>query len=190
MTQPLTHRTSSAAQLTQHLRIHQIRKMVGMALLCVRYGLDAPAVIATAFTANRYSLPVAPSVGLMLNEVFFSKYEQELGGKACGRDSLNFQHARAEFTEFKMGKIYPEVVRKEREEWVQWCYTDHLHTVFHRYLPTPLPAGQRPEAKAAHVSGGGAKKVTSSASQQKRETIGQDAPPKQAECNKNWNRRR
>jgi hypothetical protein len=163
--------------------------MVGLALLCVRYGLDAPAIIATAFTANRYALPVAPSVGLMLNEVYFSKYEQELG-KGCGRASLNFQEVRGEFTEFKMGKIYPEVVRKEREDWVQWCYTDHLNTFFHRYLNTPLPAGQRCEAKAIHFSGGGGKKVTSAASQHKRENIGKDAPPKRAEQNRNWNKRR
>jgi hypothetical protein len=163
--------------------------MVGLAVLCVRYALDAPAIIATAFTANRYALPVAPSVGLMLNQVYFSKYEQELG-KGCGRASLDFQKMRAEFTEFKMGKIYPEVVRKERDEWVQWCYTDHLHKFFHRYLHTPLPAGQRPEAKATHISGGGSKKVTSSASQQKRESIGTDAPPKRADHDRKWNRRR
>ena len=176
-------------QITVIYRIHQIRKMVGLALLCVRYGLDAPAIIATAFTANRYALPVAPSVGLMLNEVYFSKYEQELG-KGCGRASLDFHEVRGEFTEFKMGKIYPEVVRKELDDWVQWCYTDHLNNFYHRYLNTPLPAGQRAEAKALHVSGGGAKKVTSSASQQKRVDIGIDAPQKQAEHKKNWNRRR
>jgi hypothetical protein len=163
--------------------------MVGLALLCVRFGLDAPAIIATAFTANKFSLPVAPSVGLMLNEVYFAKYEQELG-KGCGRASLNFQDIRGEFTEFKMGKIYPEIVRKEREEWVQWCYTDHLQKFFYRYLTKPLPAGERPEAKAIHISGKGAKKAASSASQQKREIIGMDAPPKSGDQNRKWNRRR
>jgi hypothetical protein len=163
--------------------------MVGLAVLCVRYGLDAAAIIATAFTANRYALPVAPSVGLMLNEVYFSKYEQELG-KGCGRASLDFREVRGEFTEFKMGKIYPEIVRKEREEWVQWCYTDHLHKFFHRYLHTPLPPGQRPEAKAIHISGAGGKRAVTAATQQRRENIGKDAPPKSAEFNKKWNRRR
>ena len=62
--------------------------MVGLALLCVRYGLDAPAIISTAFTANRYALPVALSMRLMLNQFYFSKYEQELG-KGCGRASLH-----------------------------------------------------------------------------------------------------
>jgi hypothetical protein len=90
----------------------------------------------------------------MLNEVYFAKYEQELG-KGCGRASLNFQEVRGEFTNFKMGKIYPEIVRKERAEWIQWCYTDHLDKFFHRYLSKPLPAGQRAEAKATHISGGG-----------------------------------
>ena len=162
--------------------------MVGVALLCVRFGLDAPAIIATAFTANKYALPVAPSVGLMLNEVYFAKYEQELG-KGCGRSSLNFAQVRGEFTDFKMGKIYPEVVRKEREEWVQWCYTDHLQKFFHRYLTKPLPADKRHEAKATHISGSAAKKA-SSASQQKREMIRLDAPPKIEDQNRKWNRRR
>lgn len=48
--------------------LHQIRKMVGLAIAVVR-GLAPESVISKAWQEDRLDIPVAPGLGLVLEEV-------------------------------------------------------------------------------------------------------------------------
>ncbi|KAJ1488471.1 hypothetical protein T484DRAFT_1783155, partial [Baffinella frigidus] len=55
----------------QSFIIHQIRKMVGLAVLCLRYNLDAKDKCGTAFSDKKVHVPTAPSVGIFLDRVLY-----------------------------------------------------------------------------------------------------------------------
>ncbi|RTG90918.1 tRNA pseudouridine38-40 synthase [Schistosoma bovis] len=57
----------------QSFMLHQIRKMIGLALAVLR-GYATEAVFDIVFSKERVDIPKAPGLGLMLNRVDFSQY--------------------------------------------------------------------------------------------------------------------
>lgn len=57
----------------QSFMLHQIRKMIGLALAVVR-GLTSDDTIIKAFKEDKIDIPTAPSLGLVLNQVHYDRY--------------------------------------------------------------------------------------------------------------------
>ena len=58
--------------------LHQIRKMVGLAMAISR-GLVGSEVIARAWKESRLDVPIAPGLGLVLEEPHYHKYNKRYG---------------------------------------------------------------------------------------------------------------
>jgi len=95
---------------------HQIRKMVGLAIFALRYKRDDERVQFVhdiVHDQSRHYVPLAPSLGLMLDRVLFRKENKTHGGFTVLLDLEDFSR---EMTEFKRQRIYPEIDEKEKRE--------------------------------------------------------------------------
>ncbi|KAF2718216.1 pseudouridine synthase [Polychaeton citri CBS 116435] len=99
----------------QSFMMHQIRKMVGMVALLVRYGSDIPKVMNQALTtADRFSIPKVPGLGLLLERPVFDSYNRIQAVKH-DREKLDFDKFDAAIEEFKHREIYERIFREEEE---------------------------------------------------------------------------
>jgi len=55
----------------QSFMIHQIRKMIGLVVFCIRYGLDMEDKFKLACQADKIMVPLVPSAGLLLHKVLY-----------------------------------------------------------------------------------------------------------------------
>lgn len=58
--------------------LHQIRKMIGLVMAICR-GLASKDVITKAWMKDRVDLPIAPGLGLVLEEPHYDKYNKKYG---------------------------------------------------------------------------------------------------------------
>ena len=113
----------------QSFMLHQIRKMIGLAILLMRCGnpdLDS-LIISRSFLKTRWSIPKAPGIGLMLNQVLLDFYNRRFTG---GRDGslaqrIDLDEMRSSIDNFKQAHIYRRIVVEE-----------HHHRVFAQWLPS------------------------------------------------------
>lgn len=92
----------------QSFMLHQIRKMIGMVMLCVRAG--TPLVrITEAFAPTKVNIPKAPGLGLLLERPFFASYYKRAAG--FGRDPIDMDKPdfEPELEEFKHRHIYRRI---------------------------------------------------------------------------------
>eukprot|EP00960_Hanusia_phi_P046805 758052-Hanusia_phi.AAC.1 len=116
---------------------HQIRKMVGLAIFALRYKGDAERVQFVFDVLNdqdRRYVPLAPSLGLMLDRVLFRKENKTHGGFTV---LLDFEDFSREMVEFKRQRIYPEIDEKEKRE--QNVSSEKLVQVCCLLPPLPFP---------------------------------------------------
>ncbi|KAI2626774.1 pseudouridine synthase [Hypoxylon sp. NC1633] len=107
----------------QSFMMHQIRKMVGMALLVARCATPLSR-INESYTDARISIPKAPSLGLLLERPVFENYNSR------ARDQLNlaeldFANYEADIRRFKDEQIYRRIFELEERE-------NSFHTFFHQ----------------------------------------------------------
>lgn len=97
----------------QSFMMHQIRKMVAMAVLVVRCGSDSQRIV-DAYGDRRISIPKAPGLGLLLERPVFDSYN-----KRCEREyakgPIDFSQYDKEIDEFKEREIYQRIYREEEE---------------------------------------------------------------------------
>lgn len=98
----------------QSFMMHQIRKMVAMAVLCVRCAspLDR---IRQSYGPTRISVPKAPGLGLLLERPVFESYSKK-AEEAFKKDPLNFDKYEKEIEEFKHRQIYTRIWDTEEKE--------------------------------------------------------------------------
>ncbi|XP_027206296.1 pseudouridine synthase 1 [Dermatophagoides pteronyssinus] len=112
----------------QSFMLHQIRKMIGLAVAIMRGFVDQN-IIERAFSIDRIDIPMAPGLGLMLEEAHFEQYNKKYGG-----DGIHVPIIWDEFNDsiydLKNQLIYPEIVDNEIKEssMTQWLSTLHIHT--------------------------------------------------------------
>jgi tRNA pseudouridine38-40 synthase len=110
--------------LGQSFILHQIRKMVGMAIAEYK-GIAPEGSLKYALKARqRIVVPMAPDLGLFLDECIFKAYNdrwKDLHGP------LSFDVYRDEVEKFKMAKLYPSLAHRDREENVNASWLQGIH---------------------------------------------------------------
>ncbi|GAA93704.1 uncharacterized protein L969DRAFT_53498 [Mixia osmundae IAM 14324] len=146
----------------QSFMLHQIRKMIGLAILSVRTGTPSTLVL-ECFGPSRIAVPKAPSLGLLLEYPEFNNYNSRLDGLKANRQdeesgerqALRFSDHTAVMEKFKSEQIYPKIWSKEEEEatfatWVN--FHDFVTTTEYDYLNgdgiIPASAIVRPDTHA------------------------------------------
>ena len=94
----------------QSFMMHQIRKMISMVALLVRCGCHEGR-IQDSYTADRLSIPKAPSLGLLLEHPVFEVYNEKL--EEFGYNEIDFSRYEDEMEEFKQREIYERIFREE-----------------------------------------------------------------------------
>lgn len=98
----------------QSFMIHQIRKMVGLALAIFR-GLTPIATLERAFTSERLDIPKAPGLGLVLDQVHYDRYNNRYGTDGI-HETLEWVAVEDKVKEFFDSKIVPKIVETEIAE--------------------------------------------------------------------------
>lgn len=112
----------------QSFMLHQIRKMIGLAIAVMR-GFVSPAAITRAFGNERLDVPIAPGLGLLLEEVHYERYNKKYGGDGH-HEALLWDDVNDTINSFKNEHIYPRIVKTELEEksMFNWLATLPIHT--------------------------------------------------------------
>ena len=97
----------------QSFMMHQIRKMVSMVALLVRCGCHEGR-IQDSYKSDRFSIPKAPSLGLLLECPIFEIYNEKL--EEFGYNKIDFSKYEKEMEEFKQREIYERIFREEERD--------------------------------------------------------------------------
>lgn len=98
----------------QSFMMHQIRKMVAMAVLCVRCAVPLER-ITESYGPKRISIPKAPGLGLLLERPVFETYSKK-AKDSLGKEPLDFSRYEKEIEEFKHKQIYSRIWDTEEKE--------------------------------------------------------------------------
>lgn len=112
----------------QSFMLHQIRKMVGMAIAIMK-GFANIKALEESFGPKKMDVPRAPGLGLMLEDVHYERYNQKFGGKGI-HENLSWSQWSEEIFQFKEKHIYPLMVQTEKDEksMLNWLPNLVLHT--------------------------------------------------------------
>ncbi|EGV62760.1 tRNA pseudouridine synthase 1 [Yamadazyma tenuis] len=97
----------------QSFMLHQIRKMIAMAVMLVRTGCPATRINET-FSSTRVNIPKAPALGLLLENPVYETYNSML--EKYGYNKIDFSRYQKEMDDFKMKFIYDKIYNEERRE--------------------------------------------------------------------------
>ncbi|RYP11482.1 hypothetical protein DL764_000005 [Monosporascus ibericus] len=107
----------------QSFMMHQIRKMVGMAVLATRCGAPL-SVVSESYGPARISIPKAPGLGLLLERPVFDNYNRRAVDN-LGLEPLDFGNYERQIREFKDHYIYRHIFELEEKE-------NSFHSFFHQ----------------------------------------------------------
>lgn len=112
----------------QSFMLHQIRKMVGLTLAVVR-GLSEADIIEKAFGQERYGIPTAPGLGLVLSRIHYDKYNKRYGEDGC-HEMLDFEKEEPQIEEFFKQHIASTIVETELKtgSMLEWLEKLPLHS--------------------------------------------------------------
>ena len=97
----------------QSFMMHQIRKMVAMAVMVVRCGAPLE-LITESYGRRRISIPKAPGLGLMLERPMFTESNKKAA--QIGREAIDFGKYEKQIQEFKDKHIYRRMFEVEEKE--------------------------------------------------------------------------
>ncbi|KAL2150540.1 hypothetical protein VTH82DRAFT_7103 [Thermothelomyces myriococcoides] len=113
---PITIRDTEWLSLKVHgqsFMMHQIRKMVAMAVMVVRCGAP-PSLITESYGPRRISIPKAPGLGLMLERPMFTEYNKK--AVTLGKEPIDFSKWEDKIAAFKDEHIYRRMFELEEKE--------------------------------------------------------------------------
>ncbi|KAF3906393.1 hypothetical protein ABW20_dc0104824 [Dactylellina cionopaga] len=96
----------------QSFMMHQIRKMVGMVMLTVRYGCPLER-IEEAYGRVVVPIPKAPALGLLLDHPVFETYNKKADQNE--RSHITFENHKEKIQEFKQKNIYDKLFMEEQK---------------------------------------------------------------------------
>ncbi|XP_042222989.1 tRNA pseudouridine synthase A-like isoform X2 [Homarus americanus] len=111
----------------QSFMMHQIRKMIGLTM-AVTQGLANADIITRAWGKDRVDVPIAPGIGLVLEEPHYDKYNKRYGSDGI-HEPLNWDEAAQKIQEFRELYIDSSIVKTEIKEkpMLKWLATLPLH---------------------------------------------------------------
>lgn len=115
--QPIQIRDTEWLSLKVHgqsFMMHQIRKMVAMAVLCVRCATPLD-LMRESYGPKRISIPKAPGLGLLLERPVFESYSRKAKA-SFDKEPLNFSKYEKEIEDFKQKQIYNRIWDTEEQE--------------------------------------------------------------------------
>ncbi|TPX38144.1 hypothetical protein SmJEL517_g00141 [Synchytrium microbalum] len=116
----------------QSFQLHQIRKMMAMAILAVRTGTPT-AIVLQSFSRKRVTIPKAPGVGLLLNSLFFNRYNADRANrrKQAGWAEIDYTQYDEKIESFKREHIHTAILADEEEKntWEGWTRLIDRHSV-------------------------------------------------------------
>lgn len=112
----------------QSFMLHQIRKMIGLTLAIVR-GLAKTETLIRAFTADRIDVPMAPGLGLVLDQTHYDRYNERYGTDGM-HVALEWTDEEDKIQKFFEEFIFPTIVKTEMTEksMVNWLDTLPRHS--------------------------------------------------------------
>jgi len=123
----------------QSFMLHQIRKMVGLAIAIVR-GNTTTTSLERALTEERLDLPMAPGLGLVLDTVHYERYNDRYGKDGI-HNPLTWEAQEAQVQEFIEREIFSQIYKTEAEQrnMLDWIGTLHYHSYDTRKDDAPPP---------------------------------------------------
>lgn len=109
----------------QSFMLHQIRKMIAMAVLVVRTGCPLTR-ISDAFGPTKINIPKAPALGLLLEAPVYEGYNGQL--EKFGYSPIDFSKYQKEMDAFKMKYIYDKIYGEEVKENVFYGFFAFIDT--------------------------------------------------------------
>ncbi|CAH8538943.1 unnamed protein product [Dicrocoelium dendriticum] len=116
----------------QSFMLHQIRKMIGLMFAVVRGNMDDN-VFDIVFGTERVDIPRAPALGLMLNQVVYSRYNERYGRDGIHKP-IEWANYEEQMSNFKVTHIYDHVHKTESNEgsMLSWLYSLNERTFLFR----------------------------------------------------------
>ncbi|OAA56228.1 tRNA pseudouridine synthase [Niveomyces insectorum RCEF 264] len=139
----LIHGTTEWLSLRVHgqsFMMHQIRKMVAMAVLVARCGTDPVATLAQSFGPRRISIPRAPGFALLLERPVFDSYNARAQAQ-FQKAPLDFGRYEKELRAFKDREIYARMWDVEESQNVFHAFFHQLDNFRTSYYLWAIPGG-------------------------------------------------
>ncbi|XP_071552121.1 pseudouridylate synthase 1 homolog isoform X2 [Panulirus ornatus] len=111
----------------QSFVLHQIRKMIGL-IMAISRGLADANFITEALTENYVNLPIAPALGLVLEEQHFDYYNKKFGSDGI-HEPLKWDKSEKSIQKFREQYISASIVNTEIQEksMLKWLTILHFH---------------------------------------------------------------
>ncbi|KAL5036443.1 hypothetical protein BDV3_005129 [Batrachochytrium dendrobatidis] len=105
----------------QSFMLHQIRKMIGLAVMMMRTSTPKN-LIASTFSQTRINIPKAPALGLLLERPLFENYNSQIQPKGVDRDVIDFDQYKELIDQFKEDWIYKAQIQEEisKGHFLEW----------------------------------------------------------------------
>lgn len=112
----------------QSFMIHQIRKMIGMCIAICR-GYCPRENMENAWENSKLDIPKAPGLGLLLDKVYFKKYNDKFGNDGI-HNPLTWENCELDIERFKIEHIWESIIEEEikKSSMVAWLKTLASHT--------------------------------------------------------------
>lgn len=112
----------------QSFMMHQIRKMVGLVIAIMR-GYKAPETISLALKQERVNIPQAPGLGLVLDRIHYTRYNERYGEDGV-HEKLLFEAEDDKVEEFFKKNIVTNILETElkSKNMHEWVKTLDIHS--------------------------------------------------------------
>lgn len=112
----------------QSFMLHQIRKMIGLTIAVVR-GITTVDTITKSFEKSRLDIPMAPGLGLVLDQVHYDGYNTKFKDDGM-HEQLVWDDFEAQIQEFRDKFIYPVIKETElkKQPMLKWLETLPIHS--------------------------------------------------------------
>ncbi|KAI8920088.1 pseudouridine synthase, partial [Powellomyces hirtus] len=134
----------------QSFMLHQIRKMIGLAILMVR--TEAPVtLVKQAFENVKLNIPKAPALGLLLERTVYRMYNDKWANEAQERlEPVDFDKYKDTIDDFKEKWIYSRLIAEELEtaQFDEWNRIIDSRSIDYAWFLTAdgVLADQKPES--------------------------------------------
>lgn len=128
---PFQYEEMEFAKITvrgQSFMLHQIRKMIGLVFAIMR-GYGEQGKIERSFLAEKQDIPIAPSLGLLLERVHYDTYNRKYTGDGI-RAPLLWEEHNQEIEDFKRKFIFSNLYEQEKKTFsmINWLDTLQKHS--------------------------------------------------------------